>query len=120
MTSKGSTSFSQPRHDVDDSRRQSGIQAELTQTQCRSRRLFGRLEHNGVAASQRRTELRNCEDQREIPGEDSCDDPNWLADDVDMLVNPTRNLAAAYLVAEPRVKRRQSAAGGTSCSRACL
>jgi ParB family chromosome partitioning protein len=60
--------------DVDDARRQVGLLADLGEEQRGQRRGLGRLEHDGVAAGQRRGDLPGEHEQREVPRDDLADD----------------------------------------------
>ena len=60
--------------DVDDARRQVGLLADLGEQQRGQRRGLGRLEHDGVAAGQRRGDLPRQHQQREVPRDDLAGD----------------------------------------------
>ena len=60
--------------DVDDARRQVGLLADLGEEQRGQRRGLGRLEHDGVAAGQRRGDLPRQHQQREVPRDDLAGD----------------------------------------------
>ena len=64
--------------DVDDARRQVGLLADLGEQQRGQRRGLGRLEHDGVAAGQRRRDLPRQHQQREVPRDDLAGDAERL------------------------------------------
>ena len=59
-----------PGDDVDHARRQVGLLADLGEGQRGERRGLGRLQHDGVAARQRRRDLPRQHQQREVPRDD--------------------------------------------------
>ena len=73
-----------PTSDVDDALRDAGLERELGEPQRRERRQLRRLEHDRVAARERRPELPGRDVEREVPGHDQADDAERLAEgDVD-------------------------------------
>ena len=60
--------------DVDDARRQLGLAADVGEDERRQRRRLGRLEHDRVAAGERRRDLPGEHQQREVPGDDLAGD----------------------------------------------
>jgi hypothetical protein len=61
-------------------RRQTGLQRQLAQPDRRQRRQLGRLEHDGVARSQRRREPPAGDRHREVPGDDDAHDAERLVE----------------------------------------
>src|ERR1700720_317014 len=70
------------RDDVQDARRQAGLGPPLGGLECRQRRVGGRLVHHRVAAGQRRRDLPQRLDEREVPRGDRGDQPDRLAQGV--------------------------------------
>lgn len=70
--------LSEPGHDIQDSRRNTGLRRQLGQGQSAQRRLFCRLEHDGVAGGQSRRELPGRDDQRVVPGHHCADHAHRL------------------------------------------
>ena len=64
--------------DVDDAGRQVGLLADLGEQQRGQRRRLGRLEHDGVAAGERRRDLPGQHQQREVPRDDLAGDAERL------------------------------------------
>ena len=69
--------------DVDDARRQLRLAQDVAEEQRGQRRRLGRLEHDGVAARERRRDLPREHQQREVPRDD-------LAGDADRARRPVR------------------------------
>ncbi len=65
--------------DVDDARREAGLEGQLADAQGGQRRLLGGLHDDGVAAGQGRAPLPGEHQQREVPGDDLADDADRLA-----------------------------------------
>ena len=63
--------------DVDHARRQSHLDAQLTEQQGRERSLLGGLEDNRIAAGQRRGDLPGQHQQRKVPRHDLADHAQW-------------------------------------------
>ena len=61
-------------HDVDDAVRHAGLVEELDEALREERRVLGRLQHDGVAAHERRRELPRRNRDREVPRRDRADD----------------------------------------------
>src|SRR5262245_51954175 len=69
-----------PDDDVHDTLRDPGLEAELAEPERRERRQLGRLQDDGVAARERRTELPARDVRREVPRDDEPDDAERLAE----------------------------------------
>ena len=68
-----------PGDDVHDTRREPGLQAQLTEPERRERRPRRRLEDRGIARRQRGCQLPGGHHQREVPGHDEADHADGLA-----------------------------------------
>ena len=66
--------------DVDDALGNAGLERELAEPQRRERRQLRRLQHDGVAARERRPELPRRDVEREVPRRDQADDAERLAE----------------------------------------
>jgi len=64
--------------DVHDTRRHIGIRDDLGQHQDRQWRGLGRLDHHGVARSERRCDLPRCHQQWKVPGDHLPGNTEWL------------------------------------------
>src|SRR5947209_5433927 len=82
MTDQRCSGFRASGHDVQHTGGQASLKREFAEAEGRERRLLGRLKDNGVAAGQRRAELPACQQQREIPGNDSAYNSNRFAQGV--------------------------------------
>src|SRR6185295_7540899 len=69
-----------PRDDVDDAGRQVRLHADLGEEQCAQRGGRGGLEDDRVAGGEGRRDLPGQHEQREVPGDDLCGDPERLRD----------------------------------------
>ena len=70
----GAAGFPCPRQDVDDSRREVGLLADLREEQRSERCRLGGLEDHGVAAGERGCDLPGEHEEREVPRDDLTDD----------------------------------------------
>ena len=84
--------------DVDDARREAGLEGQLGHAQGGQRRLLGGLHDDGVAAGQGRAPLPGQHQQREVPGDDLADDADRLPQRVGQEVAADRDGAALDLV----------------------
>ena len=66
--------------DVDDALGDAGLERQLGEPERRERRQLGGLEHDRVAAGERRAELPRRDVEREVPGHDQPDDAERLAE----------------------------------------
>ena len=74
MADEGLPTFGTGGHDVDQSRRQAGLEAQFAEPQRGQWRQFGRLEHHGITRRQRRRHARRRHRQRAVPRGDDPDD----------------------------------------------
>ncbi len=64
--------------DIEHTRRQARVQAQLRQAKQRQRGVFGRLEHHRIASRQGRRDLPGTDHQRKVPGHDGPHHANRL------------------------------------------
>jgi len=88
------------RHDVEHSRRRSGLGGELRQADRRERRLLGGLQHHRVAGEECRPELPAADDERIVPRHDRGHDPQGLAAYERQVVGPGGGDLVVELVGE--------------------
>ena len=70
VTNQGHPDFAGPRDDVDDSRRQVRLAADIGEEEGRQRRRGSRLQNDRVPSRERRRDLPGQHEEREVPGDD--------------------------------------------------
>ena len=89
-------------HDVDDARRHARLGEQLDEALGEQRRVLGRLEHDRVAADERRAELPGRDRDREVPRRDRADDADRHAHAHHELVAAARSASSGRTGAGPR------------------
>ena len=104
--------LAEPGDDIDDARRNAGLQRQLGQPQHRQAGLLGRLQHRGVAGSQRHPDGAPEHLRRVVPRDDVADDPARLAQDHHLIAVEEGDGVAVDLVGGAAVELEIAGAGG--------